>query len=212
MKTKKKKRSSFWEPNSESIFSNDLIRWLNYILLFVVGYANLTFIFAYIEVELEIHSYVLYILISLIFGLTITLWIIDKRIDHTQFFLWDYTERKKKDRYLFKLFFVCGFLCIISVNILFLYSFIIWHSLKYATDYYISSNKVFVIAINISSILLAIINPLRIVELYYPIFKDELETAYKIQKKPVGWIDVGKEIDNKDEIVEIMERDFGIRY
>ena len=212
MKTKKEKRSSFWEPNSESFFSNDLIRWLNYILLFVIGYANLIFISAYIEVELEIHSYVMYFPISLIFSLSIALWIIDKRIDHTQFFLWDYTERKKKDRYLFKLFLVSGFLCVISVNVLFLNSYIIWHSLKHDTDYFMGWDRTFVLVVNTLSFLLVLINPFRLVELYYPIFKDELETAYKIQKKPVGWIDAGKEIDNKDEIVEIMERDFGIRY
>ena len=73
-------------------------------------------------------------------------------------------------------------------------------------------DRTFVLVVNTLSFLLVIINPLRLVELYYPIFKDELETAYKIQKKPDGWIDKGKEIDNKDEIMERMERDFGVRY
>ena len=86
----------------------------------------------------------------------------------------------------------------------------VWYSIEYYADYFINWNPVFIIVVNSITLILYIINPIKYVELYYPFFKDEIEKAYKIQKKPDRWIDSGKEISSQDEIDEMFYRDFGI--
>ena len=204
------KNKSFWEPNSDSKLTNSFFRWINYIGLFVFGFFNLTFLLAYIEVNLEIHSFALFVPVIVIAGLSLSLWIVDKIKNHTSFFLWDYTERKKKDRFIFTSFLVCGFMSIMSTMILFLNIYIVWHSIRNGTDYFIGWDKAFACIINITAFILFSLNPLFYVELFYPFFENNLSTEYKIQKKPASWIETGKEIRNEDEFKEIYKRDFGI--
>lgn len=212
MEKKNKLKTSFWSPNSKSILCNPFVRWSNYILLILVGFVNFVFILSFIEINSQdIHSYALSIPIIIGVGMGVSSWILSKRIKNTEFFLWDYTERKKRDRYLFDSFFVCGFLSLISVFIISANLMMGWYSIKYYADYFINWNPVFVIVVNSVSFILFIINPIKYVELYYPIFEDNLAKAYKIQKKPDHWIDSGKEITRQDEIDEMFYRDFGIR-
>ena len=212
MEKKNKLKTSFWSPNSKSILCNPFVRWSNYILLILVGFVNFVFILSFIEINFQdIHSYALSIPIIIGVGMGVSSWILSKRIKNTEFFLWDYTERKKRDRYLFDSFFICGFLSLISVLIVITNLIMVWYSIKYQADYFINSNHVLVIVVNSVSFILFIINPIKYVELYYPIFEDNLAKAYKIQKKPDHWIDSGKEITRQDEIDEMFYRDFGIR-
>ena len=53
-------------------------------------------------------------------------------------------------------------------------------------------------------------NVLNIVSLFYPLFENDIKPAYKIQKKPENWKDDGPEINDDDEIMDIMRRDFGV--
>ena len=212
MEKKNKLKTSFWSPNSKSILCNPFVRWSNYILLILVGFVNFVFILSFIEINFQdIHSYALSIPIIIGVGMGVSSWILSKRIKNTEFFLWDYTERKKRDRYLFDSFFVCGFLSLISVFIISANLMMGWYSIKYYADYFINWNPVFVIVVNSVTSILFIINPIKYVELYYPIFENEIEKAYKIQKRPDHWIDSGKEITRQDEIDEMFYRDFGIR-
>jgi len=212
MEKQNKMKTSFWSPNSKSILCNSIVRWINYILLFIVGFFNLAFIIAFIEINFQdIHSYALVIPIIMGVGMGVSCWILSKRIKNTEFFLWDYTERKKRDRFLFDSFFVCGFLSLISVLIISANLMMVWYTIKYQADYFINSNHVFVLVVNSVSFILFIINPIKYVELYYPIFEDNIAKAYKIQKKPDHWTDSGKEITYQDEIDEMFYRDFGIR-
>ena len=215
MEKQNKMKTSFWSPNSKSILCYPFVRWTNYILLIIGGSLNSIIIFYYVEMNFQDLDFInplifFLIVIEVGVGMGVARWIIIKRVKNTDFFLWDYTERKKRDRYLFYSFFVCGFLSLISVFIISANLMMGWYSIKYYADYFINWNPVFVIVVNSVTSILFIINPIKYVELYYPIFENEIEKAYKIQKKPDRWIDSGKEISSQDEIDEMFYRDFGI--
>lgn len=206
----KSEKKPFWSPNGESVLTNSLIRWVNYIGLFLFGSFNLTFLLAFIEENIEIHNYVLFIPFAIALGMSLSCWILIKVIKNTDFFMWDYTERKKRDRFVFTSFWICGFLSVLSIVILFLNIYIIWFSIENKVDYYIGFDKAFLCIVNIVACFLFLINPIWFVELYYPLFEDNLTTGYKIQKMPDNWMENGKEIRNEDEHKEIFKRDFGI--
>ena len=216
MEKQNKMKTSFWTPNRKSIMCYPFVRWTNYIFLIIGGYLNSIIIFEYVDMNLQDTklinpaNFFFIILIGIGVGMGVAHWIISNRVKNTDFFLWDYTERKKRDRYLFYSFFVCGFLSLISVFIISANLMMGWYSIKYYADYFINWNPVFVIVVNSVTSILFIINPIKYVELYYPIFENEIEKAYKIQKKPDRWIDSGKEISSQDEIDEMFYRDFGI--
>lgn len=118
----------------------------------------------------------------------------------TKFLEWDYTERQKKKRFTYTYSFICiiltVMLCLSVKNICDFHPWTEWKT------------EGIVIVCIIPFVIL--FNILNIKSLFFPVFEDELEIPYKIQKKPDNWRDDGKETNNDDEIREIIWRDFGI--
>lgn len=179
--------------NEKSFLNNGMVRTFNYIILGIVligGISNGT--------SLSL-SFGMGILTSLSVSILSSL-IIYKAISNTEFYEWDYTERKKKFRFTIKYMLICIFICS-----LFVFSIVV----AYIT---ISENNMSLLgeAIIIFPIAFFAFNLCNIISLYYPVFESDLTLGYKIQKKPYNWQDGGREVKNEDEIKEIMHRDFRI--
>lgn len=178
--------------NEKSILNNGIARNINGISLGVIGFLGIA---NEAEFEFKLRSIIFLILASSI----LSIYAANRMIKGIDFFEWDYTERKKKSRFVAKYLLICSIfssLFMLSGYILYLFMF---------DDMPVVSK--------ILGILPTIIfgfNILNIVSLFHPFFAQELTLGYKIQKKPENWQDNGREIKNEDEIEEIMHRDFGI--
>lgn len=179
--------------NKKSFLNNSIVRIFNYIILGIVlvgGISNAT------SFSL---SFGMAVLISFSVSILSSL-ITYKVVSDTEFYEWDYTERKKKIRFAFTYMLICVFICS-----LFAFSIVVAY-------WAISENNMSLLgeAIFIFPIVFFAFNLCNIISLYYPLFENDLTLGYKIQKKPDNWQDRGREIKNEDEIKEIMHRDFGI--
>lgn len=178
--------------NERSILSKSYIRVGNTILfalILLAGIENKTQV---------IYPFWSIVAIPFIIGILSAI-TIEQGVKRTEFYEWDYTERKKKSR----------FIVIYSMISIIICSFF---TLSCFTAVYLIEEKmdllqcVFYI---LPSVFFAFQIP-NIINLYYPIFKDDLTLGYKVQKKPDNWKDNGREIKDEDEIAEIMHRDFGV--
>lgn len=124
---------------------------------------------------------------------------LEKVMKKTTFFEWDYTERKKKERFIACYVMICAMLCsFIAIDAVLIYKTLVDYDLHW-----------FFKVVPIVLLLFFMFNVLNIVSLFYPLFENDIHTAYKIQKKPDNWQDDGPEINNDDEVAEIMRRDWG---
>lgn len=179
--------------NEKSFLNNSIVRILNYIILGIVLVGGIT------NASSLSLSFGIIIIIS--FSVSILSSVITyKVISDTEFYEWDYTERKKKFRFTIKYMLLCVF-----ISSLFTFSIVIAYLA-------ISENNMSLLgeAIFIFPIVFFAFNMCNIISLYHPVFDSDLTLGYKIQKKPDNWQDRGREIKNEDEIKEIMHRDFGI--
>ena len=124
---------------------------------------------------------------------------ISTAIEKTTFCEWDYTERKKRNRFILGYAFIANAL---SVMLLFSVA-VVYICIKDGCG--ISS----AVLLSFPVVFFAF-NLLNIVSLFYPLFEKDLTIGYKMQKRPENWQESGREINNDDEINEIMRRDFGI--
>lgn len=184
---------NLFEFNDKSILNTDVARFVNRIVLGIIGLGGIA---NEAEFEFKLRSMILLILAGSILSVYATYRVVQK-ID---FFEWDYTERKKKSRFITKYLLIC---CVLSS--LFMLSVYILYLIMSNDD----MSTTGILLFSLPSIILGF-NILNIVSLFYPFFKEELTLAYKMQKKPENWQNEGKEIKNEDEIREIMYRDFGI--
>lgn len=179
--------------NEKSILNNAIVRGINYFVLFIlllcgIGNASRFKTGWWICVIVPIISSI------------ISSCILNAILKSTEFFEWDYTERKKKMRFTIKCSFLCGLL-----SSLFVFSITMAYIVISSSDLMLIGQVLFIVPI-----LYFAFNLMNIVSLYYPLFEEDLTMGYKLQKKPKNWQDNGEEIKNEDEIREIMHRDFGI--
>ncbi|MFZ4455110.1 MAG: hypothetical protein ACOYOT_02715 [Bacteroidales bacterium] len=188
-------RESFFCYNEKSILTNKFVIGINYTLL----------IFSLIVFEPEgIHlrqSDYYMLLLFLFFASILNSFINSKITDNTDFYEWDYTERKKKGRFINSLIFVTG----IFSNLFFIDLFLIYLNFESYNNQYL-----LFFFCRIIPLFLFLLNAMKPIELHHFIFEDDIKIRYKIQKKPENWQDSGKEIKENDEIKEIIRRDFNI--
>ena len=125
---------------------------------------------------------------------------LEKVMEKTTFYEWDYTERKKKSRFSTCYVMICSSLWVC----IWVTAFLIYDTLAIGDLHWVI--RLFPIA----AILFFVFNVLNLISLFQPVFEHDLKTAYKIQKKPENWIEDGSEINDDDEIRDIMRRDFGV--
>lgn len=120
-------------------------------------------------------------------------------VNKTTFCEWDYTERKKRNRFILGYAFMANIFCSMLI-------------FSIAVAYVAIKEDCSIPCVVVYSfpVLFFVFNFLNIVSLYYPFFEKELTIGYKMQKKPENWVEAGKEINNEDEVEEIMRRDFGL--
>jgi len=192
--------SNLFTYNEFSILNKRFIRTLNYILLCIC----ILFMYPLIDnPDLIVSSLPGFIFIGIFALSIINSIIVYLKLNSIEFFEWDYTERKKKGR-------VSGALILITTIFS---SFLILSSILFINKTYIyiyGKFNLLCTVVNFITPLLMLVNLIKSFELHYFLFEDNLKTAYKIQKKPEGWISDGVEVNPNNEIKEIMFRDFGV--
>lgn len=178
--------------NDKSILNNGVARTFNSVSLGIVIFIGIT---DNVEYDIKMRSLIILIIISSV----LTAYASWKVIKNTDFFEWDYTERKKKSRFATTYLLVCSILCSLFVLSGYMAYLFMLHDMPIAGK-----------MLGIIPTLILGFNVLNIVSLFYPLFEEDLTLGYKVQKKPDNWIDEGMEIKNEDEAKEIMHRDFGI--
>lgn len=179
--------------NEKSFLNNSGVRILNYIILGIVLIGGIS--------NASSYSLSLGMVILISFSISILSSVITyKVILDTEFYEWDYTERKKKFRFTITYMLICVFICS-----LFAFSFVVAYLSIFENNMSLLGD-----AIVLFPIVFFAFNLCNIISLYYPVFKSDLTLGYKIQKKPDNWQDRGREIKNEDKIKEIMHRDFEI--
>lgn len=178
---------------SESFLNNSFIR-------FIIGLFIVMFILYVLSSDYYLLSWL--IVPAILVGIIIFSISFSKVMQHVEFFEWDYTERKKKARFIQKYIFLNSFFSVMfSFGLAFLATSIFLMENVKPIEYFLFSAPCVVFLLNI----------FKTVSLWYPLFENDLTIEYKIQKKPQNWIDSGKEIKPEDEAREILERDFGIQ-
>lgn len=116
---------------------------------------------------------------------------LEKVVEKTTFFEWDYTERKKKFRFITMYVMICSALWVfISVD-----AFLIYGA-------FICDSHWFIKLMPIILVVFFIFNLLNICSLFYPVFEYSLKPANKFQKKPKNWQEDGPEINDDAEIFD----------
>lgn len=140
-------------------------------------------------------------LVAIIIGSAIiTEFCFNKVEKNTTFYEWDYTERKKKSRFLHTYIVIC-----IILSTCLMLSLCIAYNTMFDEDIPIGLK-----ILEFLPILIFSFNLVNIPTLFYSSFDGDLTKSYKIQKRPDNWQDDGREIKPEDEIEEIMRRDWGI--
>ncbi len=203
---KKKKPQIHLSYNEDSFLSKSYIKGINYVILIILLFLFFSSILVYDDISTL--KALRYTYLSTLMGVIVGCIISNKIIKDTEFFEWDFTERKKKQRFTVMLYLICITLSITSFITLGIATLEMNHiSMKF----YLEFTPSFIIVIRIITPIYLFFNSLFCVSLFHSIFKAELLPAYKIQSKPQNWIDEGVEIKDEDEIKEIMNRDFNIR-
>ena len=176
-----------------SILNNGFVRGLNYVvwvLIFILAVTG--------EGSFSMPIWSPFA-IALFSGIGTT-YCLERVLKKTTFFEWDYTERKKKERFITCYVLICAALCsFISIDAILIYKALTSHELHW-----------FLRAVPFMLLFFFLFNVLNIVSLFYPLFENDIKPAYKIQKKPENWKEDGPEINDDDEIMDIMRRDFGV--
>lgn len=175
-----------------SILNNGFARGINIVLWAIV------FITCLASGDLKIPVWWFFV-VSIVTGLATPI-CLEKTIEKTTFFEWDYTERKKKFMFISMYVMVCSALWVfISSDVFLIYKV------------YISDLHWFIKLIPIIMLVFFVFNLLNICSLFYPIFEYSLKPAYKFQKKPKNWQEDGPEINDDEEIFDdILRRDFRV--
>ena len=186
--------------NQDSILNNGFSRLINTILIIVllcIHLLNENEDAKYAEVNnLSISNCIIIIACTSIISLLCT----TKVINDTTFYEWDYTERKKKGRFLT----LYNLICIAISGLLCLSKFV-------AFKWYTSVEFQNIPLLKYGSLFppfFFLFNLMNIPSLYC--LSEFLKIEYKIQKKPDNWQEDGEEITDKDKIREIIKNDWGI--
>lgn len=179
--------------NEKSFLNKSTVRIINYIIFGIIltgGISNAT------SYSISLWQVILMSFTIAILSAAITY----KVISDTDFYEWDYTERKKKFRFTITYMLICVFICsLFAFSIVVAYLIISEDNLSLLGD-----------AIIVFPTAFFAFNLCNIISLYYPIFDGDLTLSHKIQKKPDNWQDSGREIRNEDRVEDIWHRDFGI--
>ena len=150
-----------------------------------------------------------FILPCIILGTIITNLNFRSAIKKIQFLEWDFTERKKKERFIKNYIILNIFFSILtsfSVFFLFIYTWNESNSFSSFTDFDWLSFVMYLIPILVFSINCAFTIKIH----YEDTFKDDLTMSYKIQKKPTDWIEDGTEAENEPDVLERIKKDYEI--
>ncbi len=199
------KQSKIWGYHENSFLTRGWIRTTNYILVIILTISTPSiepFLF-----KTNIIEFLWWILISVIIGSLLAIYLTEKNLKHTEFFEWDYTERKKKVRFILTVMFFATFFSVLSII-----SFAILkiEASINGIEGYLDTTPVIIILIRIATPIIFMFNSVKCVDLFYYFFESDLNPAYKIQVKPKNWITDGEEIKDENEIKEIIKRDWGI--
>jgi len=190
--------------NEDSFLNNHTVKVVNYILLILcvlvlyslidkvkndVWILDPSMVLNFIVIAVPIVSVIIPIVVYL-------------KFNSVEFYEWDFTERKKKGRVNVCLIFITTLFSLILAGSLFL---IINFPLIYVYGHF----NLFSTILNWIIPIHLLFNLIKSYELHYFLFGNDLKQSYKIQKKPGGWMEDGKEVNPEDEIKEIMRRDFG---
>lgn len=116
---------------------------------------------------------------------------LEKTVEETTFCEWDYTERKKKFRFITMYVMICSALWVfISVDAFLIYKV------------FINEFHWFIKLIPIILFFFFVFNLLNICSLFYPLFEYSLKPAHKLQNKPKNWQEDGPEINDDAEIFD----------
>lgn len=186
------------EFNENSFVNNSCIRGINYAFIIVYSYMMLGLLMSGFNIE----THPTPVGLEVVVAAAISSLLIGKVIRNTTFYEWDFTERKKRTRFIVKY---------VSLN--FIFTFLFVHELAFAIYNfdYITSDVIFIM-LEILLLLWFGFNACNIISLYYTLFKKELTPAYKIQKKPEHWQDDdnGVELPQEEPSEERFRREFGL--
>ena len=194
------KDKSFFGYDEDALSSSSFVIGANRVLLFII-------LIGVVSGSNSTYTSVACFGSSIVAGLLFGSWVAKKVLRNTEFFEWDYTERKKKIRFTSTLFIVSAFFSILFFSFIFSS---IGSVYKSGFSYFSENGVVLYEIIKLTSSALFLYNSLQVVNLHRALFGEDLEPGYKIQKKPDNWISEGDEIKNEDEIKDIIRRDFGI--
>jgi predicted ferric reductase len=92
------KHSKFWGYQENSFFTKNWVRNINYVIvvLLLILLPNISFS----EITLSIKEMIWWFIIAIILGPLIAIYLLEKTLKYTEFFEWDFTERKKKTRFM----------------------------------------------------------------------------------------------------------------
>lgn len=185
----------------KSRVNTDTVRTINKIVAFILFMITVSMLATEVEsiFPIPLPLVILSVLVGCIW-FCINLEIVLK---HTTFYEWDYTERMKKARFTT---FYCGLNSFFTIMFCISLCVLILNSIKYG---FVDGWFSFFLFLSIPCFWF-LFNLMNTISLWHSFFKEDLEMAYKIQKKPDNWIESGREIKPEDEISEIMRRDLGV--
>lgn len=167
----------------KSILNNGFARSLNIVVWAIV------FIISLASGDLKIPVW-WFLVVSSVTGIATPI-CLEKTIEKTTFFEWDYTERRKKFRFIAMYVMICSALWVfISSDAFLIYKV------------FISDHDWFFKLIPIIMLVFFLFNLMNICSLFYPIFEYSLKPAHKFQKKPKNWQEDGPEIHDNAEIFD----------
>ena len=191
--------------NEDSFINSSFVRVVNYFLLAITVLLlikNIDTVFDTDNKSVYENYNITKFFIEIIVTSFISTSMAKRAIKDTEFFEWDYTERKKK------LYFCTTYS---NINIIFTGLFV--HTIAYIIyNYKLWSISPIFLLLVIFFALYFLFNMFNIVSLYFFIFKDCLTQAYKIQKKPENWQndENGVLIPNEEPFEERIHREFGL--
>lgn len=174
----------FFEYDENSLLDIDFVRYLNYlvlILLVVISFSA--------DIKSEVPLY--FSSIRPFIVLILSVYSIKKTLNKIEFFEWDYTERQKRNRYIYHYAILCIFFSGLMVENL---SFVL-ASVK--EEWF----KIEGLLVYLLPFWVFLINWLNIPTLHYWIFEKDIHQNTILQKKPKWW-------DSGYEITEEMEDGF----
>lgn len=173
-----KKRKFTIAYNEDSFVNNSTVRWLNNAVLVVYAvFAILQFASSWSEgiPQMEFLNTTPYS-IEVYISASISISMITKVLQETEFFEWDSTERKKKVRFTIR-----------YARFNFVFSALFVHEIFFAVYNYRMFDHISLIIIEIFMVLYFLFNLCNIVGLHFSYFEQDLAQSWETPEKPDNW-------------------------